>query len=98
MESGSLPPKLTHAGTGKLLGTIEPPRDVGCTTLRFSPDGTWLAVATGNHTIHVWNLRALRRGLAEIGLDWDLPAYPPAEVNRDLRPIRVEVDTGKLKP
>ena len=25
---------------------------------------------------HVWDLRAIRRQLAEMGLDWDAPAYP----------------------
>jgi WD40 repeat protein len=85
------PLSLTHAGTGKQLATLEPPRDAGTTGFWFSPDGTRLAVATGNHTIHVWDLRAIRRGLARLGLDWDLPAYPPAHRKGDARPLRVEV-------
>jgi serine/threonine protein kinase/WD40 repeat protein len=84
------PPGLVDSGTGKALATLEPPRDVGYSGQRFSPDGTRLAVCTGNHTIHVWDLRAVRRGLAEIGLDWNLAAYPPAD-RKDNGPIRVEV-------
>jgi WD40 repeat protein len=87
--------RLVDAGTGKLLAALEPPRDVGSTTRSFSPDGTKLAVATGNHTIHVWDLRAIRRGLAEIGLDWDQPAYPPAETTRAPMPVRIEVQPAK---
>jgi hypothetical protein len=95
---GDQPRKLIHAGTGKELATLEPPRDAGSASHRFSPDGTRLAVATGNHTIHVWDLRALRRGLAEVGLDWDLLSYPLADPKGDARPIRVEVQPAKPAP
>jgi hypothetical protein len=95
---GDQPRKLIHAGTGNELATLEPPRDAGSASHRFSPDGTRLAVATGNHTIHVWDLLALRRGLAGIGLDWDLPAYPPADRKGDARPIQVEVRSAEPAP
>jgi serine/threonine protein kinase/WD40 repeat protein len=94
-----LPATLVHGGTGRALATLEAPRDnrpVGAA--RFSPDGTRLAIATGNHTVHVWDLRALRRGLAEIGLDWDLPPYAPAAPNAAARPIRVEVQPAQPAP
>ena len=38
--------------------------------------------------------RADRRGLAKIGLDRDLPPYPPAK-REDNRPLRVEVITAE---
>ena len=64
--------------TGKELATFEAPRNYGGELgPRFSPDGSWLAVPTGNHTTHLWDLRAIRRGLAELDLDWDAPAYGP---------------------
>jgi len=88
------PPRLLHAATGKELAVLEAPHDNGYTMGRFSPDGTRLAVATGNHTIHVWDLRAIRRGLAEIGLDWDQPEYPPAEPQA-ATPLTVIVDPGE---
>ncbi len=92
------PTTLLAAATGKALATLEPPYDLGSTCRHFSPDGTRLAVTTNNHTIHVWDLRAIRRGLAEVGLDWDMPAYPPVDPGGDARPIRVEVNGGKTPP
>ena len=42
----------------------------------FSPDGSRLVVTTNDGpAVHVWDLRAIRRHLAEMGLDWDAPAY-----------------------
>jgi serine/threonine protein kinase/WD40 repeat protein len=98
LETHTEPPRLIHAGTGKALATLEPPRDVGPTDVGWSPDGTRLAVGSGNHTIHVWDLRAIRRGLAEVGLDWDLPPYPPADRTAPASPLRVEVQPAKAAP
>jgi tetratricopeptide (TPR) repeat protein len=86
------PPRFFHPTTGKELATLEAPRNFGgAAGSRFSPDGTWLAVSTGNHTIHVWDLRAIRRGLAALDLDWDLPAYrPPASPDKS-QPLRAVV-------
>jgi WD40 repeat protein len=90
VESGSMPPKLIDVRTEKLLAVLEPPRDVGSAGWRFSPDGTRIVVATGNHTIHVWDLVELRRNLAELGLDWDPQPCTPRR-SHDTKPIRVEV-------
>jgi hypothetical protein len=45
----------------------------------FSPDGTRLITASHGKTggIHVWDLRAIRRDLKELRLDWEAPDYPP---------------------
>ncbi len=61
----------------------------------FSPDGT-LLLATGEETgaIYVFDLRRLRAGLVELGLDWNLLAYPPARPE-DAKPAlapRLQVD------
>src|SRR5205807_938595 len=89
------PVKLIH---GKELATLEAPRDNALVDERplLSPGARRIAVRTGNHTIHLWDLRALRRQLAEIGLDWDLPPYPPAAPTSHGKPLRVEVDLGPL--
>jgi WD40 repeat protein len=42
--------------------------------LRFNPDGSRLAAATENRVIQLWDLRAIRRELSGMDLDWDLPA------------------------
>jgi hypothetical protein len=39
-------------------------------------------------------LREIRRELAELGLDWDLPPYPPKDP-REARSVRVEVTAAK---
>ena len=48
--------------------------------------------------VHVWDLRAIRKHLAGMGLDWDAPAYSeddPADPGR--RPLPpLQVDFGKL--
>jgi WD40 repeat protein len=96
-ESGALPPKLVAADTGKVLATLEALRDVTAIRGAFSPDGARLVVSSGNHTMHLWDLRELRRELAELGLDWDLPPYPP-QTPRPGRPIRVEVKPAAPVP
>ena len=49
--------------------------------------------------MHVWDLRAIRKHLAEMGLDWDAPAYPdddPAGPSAlPLPPL--QVDYGRLR-
>ena len=57
-----------------------------------SPDGRWVATGSHSHSIHVWNLRAIREQLAEMGLDWDLPAYPPLPAGADRPGLQLEVD------
>src|SRR5262249_24430562 len=43
--------------------------------MTFSADGSRLA-ACESRTLHLWDLRRLRRELAALGLDWDQPAFP----------------------
>jgi hypothetical protein len=42
------------------------------------------------HALHVWDLRAVRQGLRELGLEGDFPTYPPAN-EAALPPISVAV-------
>jgi serine/threonine protein kinase/WD40 repeat protein len=90
-HGNAMPAFLLDASTRKVLARLQAPHDTNMITCAFSPDGTHIAAGTGNHTIRIWDLCAVRRGLAELGLDWDLPSYPPAQVSRDLAPLRVVV-------
>ncbi len=61
----------------------------------FTPDGTKLIVA--NTAIRVWDLRLISAGLAELGLDWNLPPYPPADSeNESIRRLKLEIHLGDL--
>jgi serine/threonine protein kinase/WD40 repeat protein len=86
--------RLIDPDTGRDYARLEDPnQDRG--GLSFSPDGTQLISSTNDsQSIHVWDLRAIRRQLAEMGLDWDLPPYPPVkpQEGRDRAvPLRVEL-------
>src|SRR5206468_246772 len=67
--------RLVAVETGRELARLDDPqRDAGAAA--FTPDGTRL-VATSRDGLRVWDLRAIRRELAVLGLDWDAPPYPP---------------------
>jgi tetratricopeptide (TPR) repeat protein len=64
----------------------------------FRPDGANLVTyGADQQTLHVWDLRALRKELAAFGLDWDAPPYPTATEGPDRRVPQVTVDLGNLK-
>ncbi len=65
--------------------------------LSFAPDGTQL-VAIGFETlaVYVFDLRAIRRELRDLDLDWDAPPLPPARPAAPF-PSRLIVDLGNLK-
>jgi WD40 repeat protein/Tfp pilus assembly protein PilF len=88
--------KLIQPNTGDEIATLEAPDPKPYTTLRFSPDGSQLAAATADHVIHLWDLRAIRRQLAAIGLDWHPAAVPPSTDRSTVQPIQVEVEPGDL--
>ena len=48
--------------------------------LAFSPDSAHLAAACRTpRAVQLWDLRLIRRQLAQMGLDWELPPYPSLE-------------------
>lgn len=72
--------RLLNPQTGREYARLEDPHQDRAHRLIFAPDGAQL-VATNNDkkSIHAWDLRAIRTQLAEMGLDWDLLPYPPAD-------------------
>jgi WD40 repeat protein len=62
----------------------------------FSPDGSQLVTYVGDSdAFQVWDLRLIRRQLAELGLDWDLPPYPAPEEGPGAKgPMRVRMIPG----
>jgi hypothetical protein len=49
------------------------------TAVCFNHDGTELAASTENHVVQLWDLRAIRRQLVALNLDWDMTPYPETE-------------------
>jgi WD40 repeat protein len=68
--------RLLDPSTGEELATLTAPDPQRITGLAFSPDGGLLAAATVNHLVQLWALRAVRRRLAAMGLDWRSPPVP----------------------
>jgi WD40 repeat protein len=86
--------RLVDVENGREYARLEDPNQEPAIRICFSPDGAQL-VAQARQSVHVWDLRALRAQLAELGLDWDLPQYPP-DGSHDDQPLQVQVDTGAL--
>jgi tetratricopeptide (TPR) repeat protein len=87
---------LYDPNTGREYARLEVGSQVQPIRQCFTTDGAELI--TGNReegTIQIWNLRAIRAQLAAMGLDWDLPPYPPPK-NADTTPLKIEVDMGGL--
>ena len=70
--------KLIEVATGAEIATLEAPQPRSHSGVSFNSDGSLLAVSTMSQTIQLWDLRAIRRGLGEIGLDWNQPPYAPS--------------------
>jgi serine/threonine protein kinase/WD40 repeat protein len=89
--------RLVNPDTGATFAELEPQNPQLMSWLRFSPDGTRLAVACSTHLIQLWDLRRIREQLAAMGLDWSTRPYPPDGADAHV-PIKVEVDQGMLGP
>jgi WD40 repeat protein/tetratricopeptide (TPR) repeat protein len=86
---------LYEVESGRELARLEDPHQDRAEDLAFSPDGTKLLVTVhqGTRVNHAWDLRLIRERLAELGLDWDAPPYPPAgeQTSPPLSPQKVEI-------
>jgi tetratricopeptide (TPR) repeat protein len=91
--------RLVDFATERTLARLESPDLCGVHVLAFSPDGSRLVLVTNDGpAAHVWDLRAIRKQLADRGLDWDAPAYPeadPADPSAPPLPA-AQVDYGPL--
>jgi WD40 repeat protein len=62
--------RLFRADTIEPVATLEPPSPLSSGRLRFNADGSLLAVLGSDGSLQLWDLRALHRSLASLGLDW----------------------------
>jgi tetratricopeptide (TPR) repeat protein len=89
--------KLFHPATGRELATLMVADPQNIVAMRFSPDGSQLAVTTMGHVIQLWDLRSIRRQLKAMNLDWDAPAYAPVrETGNDAALVQVAVCDNAL--
>jgi serine/threonine protein kinase/WD40 repeat protein/tetratricopeptide (TPR) repeat protein len=91
MASGKGVIVLLDPATGREKARLEDPnQDSGI--LAFTPDGSRLVASSDDaKAIHVWDLRRIRRQLADIDLDWDAPPFPAADSPRKRGPLEVTV-------
>jgi Flp pilus assembly protein TadD len=69
--------RLVSFETGKEIARLSIPDQTRLAPAYFSPDGGWLyAKGLESGQLHCWDLRLIRRQLADLGLDMGLPAYP----------------------
>jgi hypothetical protein len=96
VEDGNGVLRLIDLDEGRTVTRLEDPNQARGRVLAFSPDGTRLIAASNDdQAIHVWDLRALRGRLTELGLDWDAPPYPPVELSDSAsNRLQVAVDAG----
>jgi WD40 repeat protein len=86
--------RLVDPHSGAEIARLTVPEQTRVGPQCFSPDGAQLvAVGPESQLLYIWDLRALRAALKELGLDWDWPDYPPSPP-ADATPLRVEVDGG----
>jgi WD40 repeat protein len=85
--------QLVETLTEKLLATLEGPDTSGVSRVKFSPDGTRLAAVLYDQQVELWDLRLLRRDLAQMQLDWEMPSYPPANNTIAEEPVTLEVES-----
>jgi Tfp pilus assembly protein PilF len=90
--------RLIDPDSAKEIATLSAPDPQIIMDLCFNEDGSLLAAATGHQQIQLWDLREIRRQLATMGLDWDLPPYPPSSTDeRGTKPLRITVRTPDPK-
>ncbi len=89
--------RLVEFATGKALARLESPDLANVWGTTLSPSGAHLVTTSRdrkNHCVHVWDLRAIRSQLAELGLDWEAPPIPDAGPGSAIGPLKVSVDLG----
>jgi serine/threonine protein kinase/WD40 repeat protein/Tfp pilus assembly protein PilF len=99
VETGGGRIRLLQPATGRELARLDDPNQDEASWLGFTPDGTRLVTSSKiGKAIHVWDLRRIRSGLVELGLDWDAPPFPPTPAVEKAAPIRVENLAAKSPP
>jgi WD40 repeat protein len=85
--------QLCETESGREIGILPATAGAPASPRCFSPDGTRLyAKVEWDSKVHVWDLRRIRDGLREMGLDQEWPEFPPRQVDDNAPPPVVEVE------
>jgi WD40 repeat protein len=88
---------LQEVASGRTVARLEDPHGDRAAWQGFTPDGTQLVVlAAYARAIHVWDLRAIRRRLKDMHLDWDWAEFAPAANEKQAAPLTIELPGGNL--
>jgi tetratricopeptide (TPR) repeat protein len=72
---------LLDPETGQEFATLEDTSIQRASWLAFTPDGCKLVVVGDSaRAVQIWDLQRIRAGLAQRGLDWDLPALAASRI------------------
>jgi serine/threonine protein kinase/WD40 repeat protein len=92
--------RLVEAETDRTVARLESPDLSSVESAVFTPDGSRLVVTTREGpAVHVWDLRAIRRKLAGMRLDWEAPSFPEVDTAAGAGPpppLTAVVDLGGL--
>jgi serine/threonine protein kinase/WD40 repeat protein/Flp pilus assembly protein TadD len=90
--------RLLRPETGVELARFEPPDPERIYELAFAPDGTRLTVSCAvEDWLYTWDLRAVRRQLVGLDLDWDAPPLPDAGPEPPLTLAVAEAPAGPFR-
>jgi WD40 repeat protein/Flp pilus assembly protein TadD len=95
--------RLVEAETGRVIARLESPESCDVHWATFSPDGSRLVLVPEHEpAVYVWDLRAVRKQLSAMGLDWHAPAYsdddPAAASVPGLPPLQVVLKVPIASP
>jgi serine/threonine protein kinase/WD40 repeat protein len=86
---------LVDRATGREYARLEDPHFQGLASPFFTPDGGKLIGLAQDNGIRIWDLRLIRQQLAQMGLDWKYPEFPPADsASKPTHALRAEVLLG----
>jgi serine/threonine protein kinase/WD40 repeat protein/Tfp pilus assembly protein PilF len=90
--------RLIEPGSEKHIATLEDPNSNRAGSALFTPDGSRLIFSSHDSlSVHMWDLRSIRRQLAEFGLDWEWPPIPePASAKAPDESLQLKLDLGAL--
>jgi WD40 repeat protein len=83
--------RLLEPATGREYARLTDPNQDRVVPTFSSDGGLLIGVSEDSRAVRVWDLRAIRRGLAELGMDWELPELPPEPEPAITGPLRVEI-------